>query len=74
MTMGLCWKVLIQKLRQALECKSNLFWQVKFLERYIKENMNPRGLRVQVFPNLWEIKHDFKKSSGLHKKDDEPSN
>lgn len=53
-------EVLITKLRQALERKSNLFWQVKFLERYIKEGLNPQGLRIQVFPNLWETKNEFK--------------
>lgn len=45
-------EVLIHKLKQALERKSNLFWQVKFLEQYIKEDLNPQGLRIQVFPNL----------------------
>lgn len=53
-------KVLIVKLTQALERKSNLFWQVKFLERYIKEGINPQGPRIQVFPNLWETNNEFK--------------
>lgn len=38
----------------------NLFWQVKFLERYVKEGFNPQGLRIQVFPDLWDTKNEFK--------------
>lgn len=54
-------EVLIHKLRQALERKSNLFWQVNFLEQYIKEDLNPQGLRIQVFLIFWDIKKLFKK-------------
>lgn len=39
-------EVLITKLRQA-------FW------KDIKEGLNPQGLRIQVFPNLWDTKNEF---------------
>lgn len=29
--------------------------------RPIREDLNPQGLEIQVFPNLWEIKNTFKK-------------
>lgn len=31
------------------------------MERYIKEDLNPQGLRIQVLPNLWELNPEFKK-------------
>lgn len=53
-------EVLIAKLSPALERKFNLFWQIKFLERYVTEGINPQGLSIQVFPNLWETNNEFK--------------
>lgn len=52
---------LFQKLNKVLEKKSALFWHVKSLDRYIKEKINPLGLRVQVFPNLDQTSTDLKK-------------
>lgn len=37
-----------------------MFWQIKSFKDYIKDNMNPLELRVQIFPNLEGLDSDFK--------------
>lgn len=48
-------------LRELLQKKSTIYWHAMFLEDYIMENMAPYGLRLQLFPNLRDIKEDFKR-------------
>lgn len=42
-----------------LEQKSLSFWHKKFLEKYIQNDINPYGLRIQKFPNLPEVSDSF---------------
>lgn len=51
----------INKTRQLLEKKSRLYWHSKFFDRYRDNNINPWGLRVQVFPNIRDPSSDFKR-------------
>lgn len=37
-----------------------MFWHIKSFQDYIKEDINPLGLRVQIFPNLESLDSDFK--------------
>lgn len=53
-------EIVYQKLLQTFERKSSLFWHIKYFEQYMMEEINPKGLRVQVFPNMWAIDQDFK--------------
>lgn len=48
------------KTKLLLERKSRLFWHNRFFERYIEHNINPWGLRVQIFPNIRETSPEFK--------------
>lgn len=50
----------IFKTRQLLERKSRLYWHTKFFDRYLENNINPWGLRVQVFPNIRDPNTEFK--------------
>lgn len=52
---------LVHKLNRVLEKKSAILWHTKTFDRYIKENINPLGLRVQIFPNSDQISHGCKK-------------
>lgn len=51
---------LFQKLTKVLERKSALFWHVKTFDRYIEEQINSVGLRVQIFPNADLISDECK--------------
>ena len=53
-------EIVYHKLLQTFERKSSLFWHIRYFEQYITEYMNPKGLRVQVFPNIWSIDTEFK--------------
>ena len=54
------YEIVYQKLLQTFERKSSLFWHIKYFEQYIISGLNPKGLRVQVFPNIWAIDSDLK--------------
>lgn len=47
-------------LSQTLEKKSLLYWHIKSFENYSTENLNPFGLRVQIFPSFDNIDASFK--------------
>lgn len=49
-------------LTKVLEKKSALHWHIQSLDRYIQENINPIGLRIQIFPILDYISNDLKKN------------
>ncbi|XP_040196441.1 uncharacterized protein LOC120929222 [Rana temporaria] len=44
--------VFFLKLKRLMERKSNLGWHIRFFDRYLKEKVNPQGLRVQIFPTF----------------------
>lgn len=50
------------KMKRLLKKKSNLHWHVDFLQQYIRKNISPIGLRVQLFPSFQSHTQDFKKS------------
>lgn len=43
-----------------MEKKLLLFWHIKSFQDYIKNNINPLGLRVQIFPTLEDLDTEFK--------------
>lgn len=43
-----------------MEKKSALFWHIRSFQDYIKEKINPFGLRVQIFPTLEDMNPEFK--------------
>lgn len=49
--------VFMQTLYQALKTKASLFWRSKFLTHYIHEDINPWGLRIHIFLNIYRICH-----------------
>ncbi|KAM4034361.1 rho GTPase-activating protein 19 [Anomaloglossus baeobatrachus] len=52
---------MVGRLKQLLNQKTRLWWNMTFMERYIQKGLIPRGLRVQLFPSF-DIKEDsFKK-------------
>lgn len=53
-------EIVFQKLLQTFEHKASLFWHIKYFEQYIAEDLNPKGLRVQVFHNIWASDLDFR--------------
>lgn len=44
--------VFFLKLKRLMETKSNLGWHIRFFDRYLRERVNPQGLRVQIFPTF----------------------
>lgn len=48
------------KLSKNLEKKSLFFWHIKSFQDYIQNNINPLGLRIQIFPTLEDLDTDFK--------------
>lgn len=51
---------LFLKLTRTLEKKSSMFWHIKCFPDYIKDDINPLGLRVQIFPNSEGLDTDLK--------------
>lgn len=51
---------LFSRLSKTLEKKSLFYWHVKSFQDYIKEDINPAGLRVQIFPTLEGLDSEFK--------------
>lgn len=47
-------------LNQILEKKSLLHWHIKSFQDYITKNLNPFGLRIQIFPTFDNIDSSFK--------------
>lgn len=47
-------------LTKILEKKSALHWHIESLGRYIREGINPIGLRIQIFPTLDNITKELK--------------
>ncbi|XP_040183709.1 uncharacterized protein LOC120916831 [Rana temporaria] len=50
------------KLKYLLKKKSNLYWHMEFFKEYIKENISPMGLRIQMFPTIKNASQDLKNS------------
>lgn len=48
------------KLKRSLKKKSNLIWHIEFLQKYVRENINPLGLRIQLYPSFQVISPEFK--------------
>lgn len=48
-------------LKKLLERKSSMFWHTQAFDRYIKSDINPFGLRIQIFPTLNDVDNSFKK-------------
>lgn len=53
---------LFHSLTKALEKKCALHWHIQSFERYIQENINPIGLRIQIFPMVDHISDNLKKN------------
>lgn len=51
---------LFSGLTKWLEMKSLIYWHIKSFEEYIREDLNPLGLRVQIFPSFENINSTFK--------------
>lgn len=49
-------------LKKTLERKSSLFWHIQAFDRYIKADINPVGLWVQIFPTISSTDNVFKKA------------
>lgn len=47
--------------KNLLQQKSNTYWHIFYLEKYISESIVPFGLRIQLFPHFNEISSEFKK-------------
>lgn len=52
---------LCNQLSKYVEKKAAFFWHIDNFERYIREDINPYGLRIQIFPLIDNISPDFKK-------------
>lgn len=52
---------LFLQLKTLVENKVSLFWQIENFKHYIQEDINPLGLRVQIFPTLDNLDTTFKK-------------
>lgn len=48
------------RLSETLEKKSLMFWHVKSFRDYIRDNITPLGLWVQIFPTLDDLDTDLK--------------
>lgn len=51
---------LFMQLRKVVEKKAASFWHIESFKRYMRENVNPFGLRIQIFPILEDIDMAFK--------------
>lgn len=50
-------KLYFDKLKQLLKKKSNLHWHMEFFKQYIRGNISPMGLRIQMFPCTCTIRN-----------------
>lgn len=48
------------KMKHLLKKKSNLYWHIEFLNKYIRENISPLGVRIQIYPSFQAISPEFK--------------
>ncbi|XP_073423075.1 uncharacterized protein [Dendrobates tinctorius] len=48
------------KFRDLLSKRTRIWWNHEFLDKYIQNNLIPRGLRIQVFPSFPIQDDDFK--------------
>lgn len=48
------------RLSKMLEKKSMLYWHIRSFQDYIREDINPMGLRVRIFPTLDGLDSEFK--------------
>lgn len=55
-------KIYYDKLKQLLKRKSNLHWHMEYFKYYIRENISPQGLRIQLFPTIKHTSQDLKNS------------
>lgn len=49
------------QLGKLVEKKTALFWHTKNFQKYIRNDTNPYGLCIQIFPLIENISLDFKK-------------
>lgn len=52
---------LFSQLKTLVENKVAMSWQVEIFEHYIQEEINPLGLRIQIFPTFDDMDNIFKK-------------
>lgn len=48
------------QLGKVVEKKAACFWHADSFDRCIKEDINPFGVRIQIFPILYEVGSTFK--------------
>lgn len=48
------------KLKRFLKKKSYLHWHIEFLQKYVRENINPLGLRIQMYSSFQITSPEFK--------------
>lgn len=48
------------KLTKNSEKKSSFFWHIRSFQEYMKSNINPLGLRIQIFPTLEDLDATFR--------------
>ena len=57
---------LCSQLGRLVEKKAALFWHVESFEKYLREDINPYGLRIQIFPLLDNVNPEFRKKWELN--------
>lgn len=48
------------KLKRVLKKKANLYWHIEFLQKYVRETINPLGLRIQLYPSFQVTSAEFR--------------
>lgn len=48
------------QLSRVVEKKAHLLWHIEGFEQYIREDLNPLGLRIQIFPTFENIEDSIK--------------
>lgn len=49
------------QLSRLVEKKASLFWHIENFAKYIREDINPYGHRIQMFPLIYHVSPEFKK-------------
>lgn len=47
-------------LKRLLIRKSKTWWDTEYLRKYLQENVMPQGLRIQIFPQIFDMSSDLK--------------
>lgn len=50
------------RLQRLLEKKVRVYWHKTYFEKYVENQIVPRGLRIQIFPNIKKITDPLKKA------------